>query len=214
MYPNLDTYQFSMKNNWPIKKLGEVAEFQSGFAVSKTKSISQGVPHLRTFNIDTSGKLNLSEFIYLPENLVNKNCFGLKKGDILFNNTNSKELVGKSSIAEEDLPYAFSNHLTRIRSYQEKVLPRWMLFVLINLWQRGYFLHYSVKWIGQAGFSSDKLKSLKIPVPEIEKQKRIVAKLEKILAKIEEAKKLQQEQLQDLEALQQSVLHQAFQGEI
>lgn len=201
-----------MKTKWPIKKLGEVAEFQSGFAVAKTKGASQGVPHLRTFNVDTSGKLNLSEFIYLPENLVNKNSFGLKKGDILFNNTNSKELVGKSSIAEEDLPYAFSNHLTRIRANQEKILPGWILFVLINLWQKGYFLHHSVKWIGQAGFSAEKLKNLEIPVPGIQEQRIIIKKLEKTLAKIEEARTFGQESSEEAQNIIRTRLGELFEN--
>ena len=76
------------------------------------------------------------------------------------------------------------------------------------------FLHHSVKWIGQAGFSAEKLKNLEIPVPPIEEQKRIIKKLEEILVKIEEARKLQEEQLQELELLKQSVLHQAFEGKL
>lgn len=199
-----------MKTNWLVKKLGEVAEFQSGFAIAKTKSTPKGIPHLRTFNVDTSGKLNLSEFIYIPENLISKNGFGLKKGDILFNNTNSKELVGKSSIVEEDLPYAFSNHLTRLRISYKEIIPEWILLTLINLWQKGYFLYNSVKWIGQAGFSAEKLKNLEIPVPPIEKQKRIVKKLEKILSKIQEARALRQESIIEIEQMLKSAIFNHF----
>jgi len=58
------------------------------------------------------------------------------------------------------------------------------------------------------------LENLEITVPFLDEQKRIVKKLEKILAKIEEARRLQQEQLKEMELLKQSVLHQAFQGEL
>lgn len=199
-----------MKTNWLVRKLGEIADFQSGFALAKTKSTPQGVPHLRTFNINTSGKLNLSELIYIPEKLVSKNGFGLNKGDLLFNNTNSKELVGKSSIAEKDLPYAFSNHLTRLRVKDKETMPEWILLNLINMWLKGYFSHNSVKWIGQAGYSGEKLKKIEIPVPPIEEQKRIVKKLEKILSKLEQAEEQRIENLKHLHEIFLSYLQEIF----
>jgi type I restriction enzyme S subunit len=56
--------------------------------------------------------------------------------------------------------------------------------------------------------------NIKIPLPSLSEQKRIVAKLEKILSKIEKLKKLQDEQLKDLEELKKSILHKAFCGEL
>lgn len=180
-----------MKNDWQTKKLEDIVlTIQSGFACGKSKSVPVGVPHLRTFNIETSGKLNLSHMVYIPKTLV-KNGFGLENGDILFNNTNSKELVGKSAFVEQDLPYSFSNHLTRIKVDQKQILPRWLLYVLIYLWQKGYFMSQSVKWIGQAGYSSQRLKSLEIPLLPIEEQEKIVLKLDNIFSKVAEAKSIQ-----------------------
>jgi type I restriction enzyme S subunit len=196
---------------WKEKTLGELAiEIKSGFACGKSNEVSKGVVHLRTHNVDLSGELNLDKIVQIPKDLVDVKAFGLRKGDVIFNNTNSAELVGKSIIIREDLPYAFSNHLTRIRIDVDAVLPEWMLTILQKYWREKIFETMCTRWVGQAGINQTQLKKLKIPLPPPAEQKNIVKKLNALSEKARKLKELQSIQAADLKALKQSILHEAF----
>lgn len=143
--------------------------------------------------------------------MVDLTKYSLKKGDVLFNNTNSKELVGRAALVKEDLNYGFSNHITRLR-VGNNITPEWLTFSINYLWLQGYFLKICQKWIGQAGVNTKMLKFTQIPLPPLEEQKRIVARIEQLFSKIDEAKKLQKETEKEIEMVRESILHKAFRG--
>lgn len=117
----------------------------------------------------------------------------MEKGDVLFNNTNSVELVGKSALAHEPIVCAFSNHITRLRVVDTKSLdPAWLLICLRQFFVNGFFAANCNRWIGQAGFAATKLAQLEIPLPPLEIQRRIVLRLESLLGEVSEARKLQE----------------------
>lgn len=88
---------------------------EAGFACSKTKLVDDGLPHLRPFNISDDGGLIFSQLYQVPRSEAPRGKVELLRGDILFNNTNSIELVGKSAVVRGDMRAGFSNHLTRLR---------------------------------------------------------------------------------------------------
>lgn len=209
---SLNTFLKSNENpesmqKWKQMEIGElVKEFQSGFACSKSHIVEKGTPHLRPNNIGYFGKLNFSHLVFLPPKMVNLQRYSLKTGDVLFNNTNSKELVGRASLVKEDYEGGFSNHITRLRVDTESVTPEWLVDSLNFLWSEGYFLKQCRKWIGQAGINTQMLKIVKIPVPPLDVQKRIVARVEQLTSRIDQAKKLKEEAMKDTEAIMQAAL--------
>ena len=123
----------SIKNipeNWDIEKIENVIlEAKSGFASGKRDE--EGIIQLRMNSIDTQGWINSDEYVKVP---VPKDVkeYLLKKGDVLFNNTNSAELVGKTAIFNgEILECVYSNHLTRLRVNPRKVISEWLLLVFM-----------------------------------------------------------------------------------
>ena len=107
-----------------------------------------------------------------------KEDYSLKPGDILFNNTNSRELVGKTCLIEEPIRGGFSNHMTRLRVKPELCLPRYLSLLLHSAWQKGEFLDRANRWVGQAGINRKSLSQFRIPLPPLEVQKEIVAQIE------------------------------------
>src|SRR5690349_22732247 len=94
---------------WEWKEVRDLTStIDSGFACSKNNATDDGVVHLRTHNIGLDGELRVSTLVRIPKTFVNGSSVGLKMGDVLFNNTNSVELVGKTVLIREDLPFAFS----------------------------------------------------------------------------------------------------------
>ena len=167
-------------HKWPMVALGEIAqEIKSGFASGKSEIDGIGLPHLRPMNISIEGKLVWEGTKYLPEEyFLDKEQFNLVKNDILFNNTNSKELVGKTCLVSEDIHGGYSNHLTRIRTKPTVYNARLLAYILHGYWRKGYFINICNRWVGQAGINNTKLALVKIPFPSLDIQQAIVVEIE------------------------------------
>jgi type I restriction enzyme S subunit len=87
------------------------------YGSSAKASVDSGeYPVLRMGNITYKGGWDFTELKYLDLSEKEKHKFLVKEGDLLFNRTNSKELVGKTAVYEEARPMAFAGYLIRIRS--------------------------------------------------------------------------------------------------
>jgi type I restriction enzyme S subunit len=142
--------------SWESRKINDlIIDMKSGFSFPKNKLSDTGTGQLRPYNITTSLALDLSSLVYIPENTqgIDIQSYFLKKGDVLFNNTNSRELVGKTAITEEDIDVGFSNHITRIRVDQAIVEPKWFALCLHRHWVFGTFEANCKRWIGQAALA-------------------------------------------------------------
>jgi type I restriction enzyme, S subunit len=202
-----------MDYSWPLRPIGDLLrDVQSGFACGKRHATPTGIPHLRTNNIGLNGELDLSELVHLPADRVDGLKYDLKAGDVLFNNTNSVELVGKAALVREDLPYGFSNHLTRLRVRLDLLDPQWLVLCLRDLWQQQFFRANARRWIGQAGFNPTSLRKTPIAVPPITDQRRIVTRLEELLARLEEGRALHRSTLPDTEALWPALLRDLYES--
>ncbi|WP_457622550.1 restriction endonuclease subunit S [Persephonella sp.] len=210
---------YTLPEGWKWVKVKDlVEEIKSGFSCSKKYETTKdkGIPHLRPNNIGYFNKLDLSKIVYIPFEKFNKDEYNLLAGDILFNNTNSKELVGRAIVLKEDFKGGFSNHLTRIRIKKDIVIPEFLSWILNLYWLKGEFLKLANKWIGQAGINNKMLKEILVPLPfkngkpDLEKQKQIVEKIETIFKEIDKAIILRQKALEDTKKLFESVLDKIF----
>ena len=104
--------------------------------------------------------------------------YSLEPGDVLFNNTNSVELVGKTCLIEAAIRGGFSNHMTRIRVRRDACIPRFLSLLLHSAWRKGQFTERATRWVGQAGVNTKSLGDFEIPLPPLEVQKEIVAEIE------------------------------------
>jgi type I restriction enzyme S subunit len=156
-----------------------VTAFDSGFACGKDKLTADGLPHLRPFNIGESLSVELGTLYRVPEAEAPKGRTTLLDGDILFNNTNSIELVGKVALVSEGMKAGYSNHITRIRIERGKAEPRFVAAYLNHLWRKRYFEGRATRWVSQAAFNGDALKALTIPLPPLEEQRRMAAVLDR-----------------------------------
>lgn len=170
-----------------------IIDMQSGVGAGKSDqaSAANGIVQIRPTNIDKDGILVFDKNVYVP---TEANMPSLKYNDVLFNNTNSQELVGKTAIFRGNEAYKFSNHITRIRVNQDKILPDY-LWLILNIYQRkSIFYSICTNWNNQSGVGNELLKSTKIPLPTLKEQKEIInhyTKAQKAKqAKDEEAKSL------------------------
>ena len=86
------------------------------YGTSAKASIDSGeYPILRMGNITYQGRWDFTDLKYLDLSVKEKDKYLVKEGDLLFNRTNSKELVCKTAVYEEDRPMAFAGYLIRVR---------------------------------------------------------------------------------------------------
>lgn len=173
--------------HWTKTDLSNVVDdYQSGFA-SGNKDEANGLFHLRMNNISNDGRLNLNLLRTVPTFLARPYHY-LQKGDLLICTTNSAKLVGKSAIFDKDGPYAFSNHLTRVRVRKEVVYSRYLFYYLLLLWQQGGYELLCKHWVNQSTLSKENLLSVEIPLAPLSEQNRIVNKLDVLLSKVNACK--------------------------
>jgi len=206
---------------WKMKKLEQICiDIQPGFAEGK-KDVADGIVHLRMNNIGTNFKINyeLIRKVNASQEQIKK--YQLQKGDVIFNNTNSTKLVGKSAIFQDNITCLYSNHLTRLRVDKEIMQPDWLLFYLRARWLKGDFERMCNKWINQAAVNNTKIKELIIPIPPIPVQNKIIERLKTIDTNFqsisqtsEKIKKSHALVLKYLNSLKSVVLTMAFSGKL
>jgi len=199
----------TIPKTWQIVKLEEVVlEAKSGFASGKRDE--NGILQLRMDNIETEGWINPEAGVKVPIP-PDVEEYLLKPNDILFNNTNSVDLIGKTAIFRGELTKCvYSNHLTRIRVNTDRVILEWILFVLIRKWQTGVFKAICHRHVHQAGINNSDLLNIKIPLPEISEQQKIA----QILSTTDKKLKIERQEKARLEKIKQGLMDLLLTGKI
>lgn len=130
-------------------------------------------PYLRMNNITYGGELDLSDVkrIDVPENELEK-CT-VRRGDVLFNRTNSKELVGKTCVYDRDEMMVLAGFVIRVR-VNDLVLPEFLSAFLNTEFSKRTLLGMCKAAIGQANINAQEMQSIGIYIPPIELQKEFV----------------------------------------
>ena len=198
------------KEGWVEKKLGEVCNNIS-YGTSLPSSENGIYKYLRMNNITLDGTLDLNnlKYITVPDKELAK-CM-VEKGDLLFNRTNSHELVGKSCVFENDEKMVIAGYIIRIRLNKE-IAPKFANYY-INLQRRlGYLKPLIVGAVHQANISAKSIQTINFVYPTLEEQHRIVAILDTLSEKCRRLEQVAQQTIRECDALKQSILRRAFSG--
>lgn len=192
--------------------LGSVlAEVKAGFASGRRAH--DGVIQLRMNNVDTSGRILWDRFLRVPAEPAVIDEYRLQCGDVVFNNTNSTELVGKSALfAGHVEPVVYSNHFTRLRVKPDRCVSSYLSYWLNHEWQSGTFAKICNQWIGQSAVKPDKLLALHIPLPSIGEQTRITEWLTRGMEEVSTARQNAHDRLAAAEALPAAILRDVFES--
>jgi type I restriction enzyme S subunit len=203
-----------LPEGWKWVKLEElIKEAQSGFASGIRDE--NGVVQLRMNNVTNRGTFDWSSFIRVPTENKELDFYRLNAGDVLFNNTNSTELVGKSALFDGfSEPVVFSNHFTRLRTKEKELAGEYLSYWLQSQWQAGVFADICNRWIGQSAVQKDKLLALEIPLPPtLEEQKRIAGVVAEQMGAVERARAAARERLAAAKELPGAYLREVFESE-
>jgi len=193
LYHCQDVYYFLSNYKGNTTKLGDYIEYaQGGFAAgySNQDTDGNGILQIRPTNISDDRRLVFNRNIYVKKKATEKQSGDLlAKGELLFNNTNSQELVGKSVVFNLDGQYFCSNHITRIK-VKDTALVADYLTAILNLYQRrGVFYRICTNWNNQSGVNVGLLKTVKIPLPTLEVQRIISSEIQSRMNRADELQK-------------------------
>ena len=180
------------RGKYPSKTIDALCEYiTSGFAAGRQNQAfdyEHGIPHLRPLNLDIFGRISLEGTKFVPKSSTAESKWCIP-GEVLFNNTNSTELVGKSAVFNLEQTCACSNHITRLKPISQ-IVPEYLASVLNALRQTGYLGLLSTNFNNQAGINTDTLRQLRIPAPPVEVQRSIAVE---VIRRREESRRLRSE---------------------
>lgn len=192
-------------SNWAVQELGKyISLLQYGIS-EPLGEVKVGVPVLRMNNLN-NGKLHLDDLKYYNPNKGELENFILNKGDVLFNRTNSFELVGKVSLFDSDGEYSFASYLIRIKTNNKLLDPRFLNYYLNSPVGISTIQKYRTPGVSQSNINAQSIKKFLIPIPPISVQEEAMDKIETILANGETVF----ENLGYLKSLQRSLINQIF----
>jgi len=200
-----------LNKKWKWKTLGDLCDGVEYGSSAKSKKEGE-VPVLRMGNIQ-DGKLDWENLVYSDDKDEIKKYL-LKHNDVLFNRTNSPELVGKTAIYKSEMPAMFAGYLIRIHRKEDLLDADYLTYFLNSQIAFDYGETVVISSVNQANINGTKLKGYPIPAPSLVEQKQIVAKLDALATETQHLEAIYQQKLASLEVLKRSLLHQAFTGKL
>lgn len=182
---------------------------------TSNKSVGIGsVPVLRMGNIQ-DGEIDFTKLVY-SNNEIDNEKYKLQNGDLLFNRTNSAELVGKTGIFRGNRPAIFAGYIILLRPIL--VCSDFLNFVFGSPYVRSYCKDVKTIGVQQCNINAEKVSNLLIPIAPLGEQKRIVDKINSLSANLSYYNRSQQklDELNDTIRLQlkKSILQEAIQGRL
>ena len=188
-------------DGWQAKTVDEVTSLCQ-YGLSVPLHVDGQYPVLRMMNYD-DGHITADELKYVDLNDRDFSAFKLRRGDILFNRTNSADLVGKVGIFDLEGDFVFASYLVRLRADESKMLPDYLNFYLNSDLGQRRLLAYATAGVSQTNISAGNLKRVLVPVPPLEEQLEIA----QVLNEVESNKLLLEKHIRNSRGTLLSLIH-------
>jgi type I restriction enzyme S subunit len=205
--PDLD-----LPASWEFVSVDQMTTLVQYGSSAKTSESTKGVPVLRMGNI-FDGRLDYTNLKYLPASHDEFPELLLREGDILFNRTNSAELVGKTAVySDRGHPISFASYLIRVRvvGYLPGLLSAYINSALGREWVRSVVNQQ----VGQANVNGTKLRELGVPFMPVDEQKQLWSLINRAFTSIDHLSKEATRANELLDRLDEATLAKAFRGEL
>ena len=175
-----DEIPFEIPDSWAWTSVGEVCT-NIQYGSSQKSSPTGKIAVLRMGNLQ-NGRIVLDKLVYTSDSKEIEK-YPLEYNDLLFNRTNSKELVGKVAIYKSEIPAIYAGYLVRLHPIF--IDSDYLNYVMQSQYYWIYCQNVRSDAIGQSNINAEKLKRFVFPLPPLQEQKRIVNQISCAMSKIE-----------------------------
>jgi type I restriction enzyme S subunit len=199
---------YKLPESWKWVRLGEVLIKKPQYGLTaKAEKEQREIRYIRISDITDFGELKDNDACFLDLEDKEFEKYRLENDDILIARSGS---VGRVYL-HKDIPQksVFASYLIRFKLNQSQILPKFFYYYGLSPIYKGY-IEKTLRIVAQPNINAKKYSNLPIPLPPLEEQKRIVARIEQLFSKIDKVKKLRKEALEEASALLSSALHQVF----
>ena len=195
--------------DWEVVRLGDALE-STTYGTNSPLSAVGDIPVLRMNNLQ-NGQIDLTDVRRANLNDKETRELNLACGDILFNRTNSLDLVGKVAVVRNlPNPMSFASYLVRLRVKKERANPFWLSALLWSDDCQARVRKYATPGVSQANINPTSLKTLMVPLPPLAEQRDIAASLDGVYSAIQVAR----EELGRLRLLKESTADAMLTGRV
>lgn len=193
---------------WRIGKIADLLSSAS-YGTSKKAGTTGEFPVLRMGNITSSGEIDLGSLKYMDLATTEHDRYLAQEGDVLFNRTNSAELVGKTAVFRNSKPMAYAGYLVRLRA-NASCDPEYLGRFLNTSYAKATLRGMAKSIVGMANINAKEIQAMKIALPPLNLQQTFARRI----AAIEALKATHRAALAELDALFASLQYRAFRGEL
>lgn len=193
---------------WPIGRIGDLLE-SATYGTSAKAGPTGDIPVLRMGNLTASGRIDLTDLKYLDMTPREIERYAIRAGDVLFNRTNSAELVGKTALYRDDERVTFAGYLVRLR-VTPRHSPEYLAAFLNTAYAKQRLRGMCKSIVGMANINAKELQLVPIPLPPVTLQQTFAG----AIGHLEVMREKAQAHLAHLDALFASLQHRAFAGEL
>ena len=210
------TKQWRLENgvsdeSWEEKTIGEICSSLK-YGTSKKSSDDGEVVVLRMGNLQ-NGEIDWSNLAYTSDEEDIKKYL-LKSGDVLFNRTNSPELVGKTSIYRGEMPAIYAGYLIKLDYEKNIVVGDYLNYYLNSSKAKEYYMQVKTDGVSQSNINAKKIGEFEIPLPTLSEQHEIVRLIDDLLARERSAQQATEQALASIDLMNKFILARAFRGEL
>ncbi len=193
---------------WPVGRIGDLL-LSATYGTSEKASASGDFAVLRMNNITRTGEMDLNELKYMDLDADERDRYLVTQGDVLFNRTNSADLVGKTAIVREVQPMAYAGYLVRLRVNAEND-PEYLACFLNTGYAKKMLKGMCRSIIGMANINAKEIQAMRIAQPPNDLQRKFA----RHVAAVGKLKAAHRASLVKLENLFAALQHRAFRGEL
>lgn len=164
------------EKGWEVKRLGEVCD-SFNYGTSSAADENGKMKYLRMNNLTYEGEIILDNMKYINVDKESYEKYVVRRGDILFNRTNSKELVGKTALFNFDEEMIIAGYIIRIRVNNNTLHPQYATSYMNSPYMKAYLTTKAKGAVNQANISAKELKLFPIPLPPLPLQQSFAARI-------------------------------------
>jgi type I restriction enzyme S subunit len=167
---------------WPMVTVGDLLQSAAYGTSQKANDRGEGIPMIRMGNVTTGGQLDTIDLKHIAISGLEREKAELLEGDLLFNRTNSKELVGKTGLWDGRFEAVAASYFIRLRVKCDLSSPSYLWAFFNTRYMKRALFDTARGAIGQANINAKELRAFRVAVPPFDLQEAFAEQVQRLEA--------------------------------